>query len=105
MQRTSELRALQQLHAQLAEALEQGDWTRIGEIDSVIRSCLQLLAGLPSVSDEVLEAKEQLRKLHEQARIVCAEECERVRRLLLTHLEYAEGRSAYMRVDLYQAGR
>ncbi|AEB56233.1 hypothetical protein [Ectopseudomonas mendocina] len=105
MQRTSELRALQQLHAQLAEALEQGDWTRIGEIDSVIRSCLQLLAGLLSVSDEVLEAKEQLRKLHEQARIACAEECERVRRLLLTHLEYAEGRSAYMRVDLYQAGR
>lgn len=105
MQRTSELRALQQLHAQLAEALEQGDWTRIGEIDSVIRSCLQLLVGLPSVSDEVQGAKEQLRQLHEQARIACAEECERVRRLLLTHLEYAEGRSAYMRVDLYQAGR
>lgn len=105
MQRASELRALQQLHAQLAEALQQGDWTRIGEIDSVIRSCLQLLAGLPSLSDEVREAKEQLRQLHGQARIACAEECERVRRLLLTHLEYAEGRSAYMRIDLYQAGR
>ena len=105
MPRASELRALQHLHGQLAEALEQGDWTRIGEIDALIRSCLQLLAGLPTLSDEVLEAKKQLRQLHGQARIACAEECERVRRLLLTHLEYAEGRSAYMRVDLYQAGR
>jgi hypothetical protein len=104
MQRASELRALQHLHGQLAEALEQGDWTRIGEIDALIRACLQLLAGLPSLSDEVRAAKEQLRQLHGQARIACAEECEKVRRLLLTHLEYAEGRSAYMRVDLYQAG-
>jgi len=45
MQRASELRALQHLHGQLAEALEQGDWTRIGEIDALIRACLQLLAG------------------------------------------------------------
>lgn len=105
MQRASELRALQQLHGQLAEALEQGDWARIGEIDSVIRSCLQLLAGLPRLSNEVREAKRRLQQLHGQARIACAEECERLRRLLLTHLEYAEGRSAYMRVDLYQGGR
>ncbi|WP_061237108.1 hypothetical protein [Ectopseudomonas composti] len=105
MQRASELRALQQLHGQLAEALQQGDWARLGEIDSLIRTCLKLLAGLPSLSDEVREAREQLRQLHGQARIACAEECERVRRLLLTHLEYAEGRSAYMRVDLYQGGR
>ena len=105
MLRASELRALQNLHGQLAEALEQGDWTRIGEIDAVIRTCLQLLAGLPSLSVEVREAKAKLQQLHGQARIACAEECERVRRLLLTHLEYAEGRSAYMRVDLYQGGR
>ena len=62
MQRASELRALQQLHGQLAEALEQGDWARIGEIDSVIRSCLQLLAGLPRLSDEVREAKRYQQK-------------------------------------------
>ncbi|ERH52614.1 hypothetical protein OF113_00940 [Ectopseudomonas chengduensis] len=105
MQRASELRALQHLHGQLAEALEQGDWARIGEIDALIRSCLQLLAGLPTLSDEVREAKRHLQQLHGQARIACAQECERVRRLLLTHLEYAEGRSAYMRVDLYQGGR
>ena len=105
MQRASELRALQHLHGQLAEALEQGDWARIGEIDALIRSCLQLLAGLPTLSDEVREAKRHLQQLHGQARIACAQECERVRWLLLTHLEYAEGRSAYMRVDLYQGGR
>lgn len=105
MQRASELRALQQLHGQLAEALEQGDWARIGEVDALIRTCLQLLAGLPSLGDETRAAKQRLQQLHGQARVACAEECERVRRLLLTHLEYAEGRSAYLRVDLYQEGR
>ncbi|MBF8160338.1 MULTISPECIES: hypothetical protein [Pseudomonadaceae] len=105
MPRASELRALQHLHGQLAEALEQGDWTRIGEIDALIRSCLQLLAGLPTLSDEVREAKRRLQQLHGQARIACAQECERVRQLLLRHLEYAEGRSAYLRVDQFQGGR
>ncbi|ERI51661.1 hypothetical protein N878_21890 [Pseudomonas sp. EGD-AK9] len=105
MPRASELRALQQLHGQLAEALAQGDWTRIGEIDGLIRSCLQLLAGLPTLSDEVREARRRLQQLHGQARVACAEECERVRQMLLRHLEYAEGRSAYLRVDQFQGGR
>lgn len=104
MQRASELRALEQLHDQLDEALRQGDWVRIAEIDSVIRACLQLLAGLPTLSAEVRMAKLRLQQLHGQARSACAEECERVRRLLLMHLEYAEGRSAYMHVDLFQGG-
>lgn len=105
MQRASELRALQQLHEQLAAALEQDDWSKVGEVDQVIRSCLQLLAGLPALSDEVVAAKQQLQVLHEQARAACAEECERLHRLLLMHLEYSEGRSAYRHVDLYQGGR
>ena len=42
MQRASELRALQHLHGQLAEALEQGDWTRIGEIDALILSLIHI---------------------------------------------------------------
>jgi hypothetical protein len=46
-----------------------------------------------------------LQQLHGQARAACAEECERLRRVLLTHLEYAEGRSAYTRVDMFQGGR
>lgn len=104
MQRASELRALEQLHQQLDEALRQGDWARIAEIDSVIRACLQLLTGLPSLSAEVRAAKHRLQQLHSQALSACAEECERVRRILLTHLEYAEGRSAYMHVDLFQGG-
>lgn len=105
MQRASELRALQQLHDQLAEALERGDWTRIGEVDTSIRTCLQLLAGLPMLSDEVRAARRRLQRLHGQVRVACAEECERVRQLLLRHLEYAEGRSAYMRIDQFQGGR
>ena len=53
---------------------------------------------------EVRAAKHRLQQLHSQALSACAEECERVRRILLTHLEYAEGRSAYMHVDLFQGG-
>lgn len=104
MPRASERRALEHLHGQLAAALQQGDWTRVREVDALIRNCLQLLAGLPALSDEVAEAKGRLQVLHGQARHACAEECERLRRLLLTHLEYAEGRSAYMRVDQFQGG-
>ena len=102
MQRASELRALQQLHGQLDEALQQGQWVRMGEVDAVIRSCLQLLAELPSLSDEVRQAKRDLQQLHQRALEACAEECERVRRALLAHLEYAEGRRAYLHVDSFQ---
>jgi len=43
--------------------------------------------------------------LHEQARRACAQEVERLRQLLASHLEYAEGRSAYMQIDRLLAGR
>lgn len=105
MPRASELRALEQLHGQLAKALHEQDWTRIGEVDALIRNCLQLLDGLPESSAEVRAARQRLQGLHGQARVACAEECERLRQVLLKHLEYAEGRSAYMQVGLYEGGR
>ncbi len=48
-------------------------------------------------------ARQQLKQLHGQALKACADECERLRLLLVNHLEYAEGRAAYQRIDLYQA--
>lgn len=104
MQRASELRALEQLHSQLAEALAQGNWRRVGEVDAVIRNCLQMLAELPELSDEVRAARHSLKVLHDEARVACSEECERLRQILLAHLQYSEGRSAYMQVDQFQGG-
>ncbi|WXL26028.1 hypothetical protein WG219_00610 [Ectopseudomonas mendocina] len=97
----SELRALQVLHEQLAEAFASSQWERIGEIDARIRTCLELLNGLPHLSAEVLEARRRLKHLHDEVRVAGAEECERLRVTLLRHLEYAEGRSAYMRIDQF----
>ena len=93
------------LHGQLAAALERQDWEDMAGIDLAIRDCLQALVGRIPGSDEVRHARRQLQQLHGQARVACAEECERLRRVLLTHLEYAEGRSAYTRVDMFQGGR
>ncbi|MCY1282743.1 hypothetical protein D9M68_119290 [compost metagenome] len=95
----------QALYRRLAEVLERGDWERLGEVDQAIRAHLLRLAGLGELDADLLRAKRQLQQLHGRARVACAEECERLRRLLLTHLEYAEGRSAYMQVDLMQGGR
>jgi hypothetical protein len=99
-----ELRALLVLHDQLAEAFAKAQWARIGEIDARIRTCLELLAGLPQLSAEVLAAKQRLKQLHGEVRVAGAEECERLRLALLRHLEYAEGRSAYMHIDQFQSG-
>ncbi|KRW60910.1 hypothetical protein [Pseudomonas sp. TTU2014-080ASC] len=97
----SELRALNALHEQLADAFAKAQWERIGEIDGRIRACLELLAKLPQLSDEVQAARLRLKQLHNEVRIAGAEECERLRVVLLRHLEYAEGRNAYMSVDQF----
>ncbi len=89
-------------HKNLAAALEKRDWERLGVIDQCINACLREMAGRDDLSDEILLVKQQLKQLHGQAIKACGEVCENFRQILLTHLEYAEGRSAYMRVDLFQ---
>lgn len=98
-------RLMLDLHGQLAAALERQDWEGMAGIDLAIRDCLRALAGRGPAGTEVRRARDQLQQLHGQARAACADECERLRRVLLTHLEYAEGRSAYTRVDMFQGGR
>lgn len=97
----SELRALQALHQQLSEVLTAQAWDQLAAVDQRIHSCLELLATRGQLSAEVLAAKQQLSILHEQARVALGEECERLRVLLSRHLQYAEGRSAYMRIDQF----
>ena len=84
----------------LAAVLEKRDWERLGVIDQRINECLQEMAGRDDLSDDILLVKEQLKQLHGQAIKACGKVCENFRQILLTHLDYAEGRSAYLRVDL-----
>ncbi|CDF83880.1 conserved hypothetical protein [Pseudomonas knackmussii B13] len=99
------VRALREVHARLAEVLALGDWQRLGEIDQLIRALLERLAAGPALDDAALAAKRDLQALHEQARQQGSRELERLRQLLMSHLEYAEGRSAYMHIDRVLAGR
>lgn len=92
------------VHGQLAEALQRKEWARFTAIDLEVRACLLALASVAAPSDELLQVKLRLKQLHGHAIKACAEACEALRRSLLTHLEYAEGRSAYLRVDLFQGG-
>lgn len=93
------------LHRRLGQALQENDWNGVAKVDRMIRKQLQVMAGRPSLSKEVLQAKERLKQLHAKALRACAEECERLRLQLERHNEYAEGRSAYLWVDLFQGGR
>lgn len=86
----------------LSAVLEKRDWDRLGIIDQRINECLQEMAGREDLSDEILLVKQQLKQLHGEAIKACGEVCEKLRQILLTHLDYAEGRSAYLRVDLLQ---
>jgi len=94
------LARLTDAHKHLAAVLEKRDWERLGAIDQRIKECLQEMAGREDLSDEILLVKQQLKQLHGQAIKTCREVCENFRQILLTHLEYAEGRSAYLQVDL-----
>lgn len=104
MQRASDAQRLQQLHAQLQQALQRGDWQAIAAVDAAIAECLRALAAREQLDPAALAARAALKQLHDQARVACAEECERLRLLLVNHLEYAEGRAAYQRVELFHTG-
>lgn len=92
-----------ELHGLLQVSLEQLDWSRIERVDQAIAKCLQQFP-LTELDEGARRLHERLKALHDQARVQCAEECERLRLLLLRHLEYAEVRSAYGRVDSYKEG-
>lgn len=89
----------------LTEALKAKDWERVGVVDLHIRNCLREIATLDAPSPELQKAKTQLRDLYERVLPTYAEACEKLRQLLLSHVDYAEGRSAYMRTDLLQSER
>jgi hypothetical protein len=93
------------VHGQLRAALETRDWERFALIDKRVRECLNALSACANPSAEVLQAKQLLKDLYGAAMVGCAETCEKLRQVLLEHLQYVEGRSAYQRIDLLQGGR
>lgn len=90
------------LREQLAAALKTHDWDAVGGIDLRIRTCLQTLAEAENISPEVQTAKQQLQQLYARAIPAYREACEKLRVLLLNHIDHAEGRSAYLRTELLQ---
>lgn len=104
MPRVSDSERLMALHAQLKQALEDSDWHAVAAADNAIRHCLETLASRVELDEPARAAKHRLKQLHDEGLKACADECERLRLLLLNHLEYAEGRAAYQRVDMFQAG-
>lgn len=95
---------LMALHRQLQQALDANDWAAVATVDVQIRQCLETLSEQLQLDEPTRLAKARLKQLHAKGLNACADECERLRLLLLNHLEYAEGRAAYQRVDLYQVG-
>ena len=93
------------LGEQLTEALRAKDWERVGQVDLHIRNCLAELATLESPSPELVRVKKQLRELYERVLPAYSDACEKLRQLLVSHVDYAEGRSAYLRTDLLQGER
>lgn len=96
-------RRLVELYRQLEQVLRNKDWAALASTDLAIRRVLQELVGRSELSEEAGSVRQRLQQLHAQAYAACADECERLRRLLLSHLDYAEGRSAYQQVDLLRS--
>ncbi len=90
------------LSEQLAAAIKAQDWDSVGGIDQRIRGCLQELAAAESLSPELQQAKNRLQELYARVIPAYAEACEKLRLLLLNHIDHAEGRSAYLRTGLLQ---
>lgn len=93
------------LGEQFTEALRAKDWEQVCVIDLHVRECLQEIAALESPSAELQKAKAQLRDLYARVLPAYAEATEKLRQLLISHVDYSEGRSAYMRTDLFQSDR
>jgi hypothetical protein len=96
---------LSSLGEQLAGALKAQDWESVGGIDGRIRECLETIAALETVSPELQACKKQLQELYSRVLPAYSEACEKVRQLLLSHVDYAEARSAYLRTDLLQGDK
>lgn len=101
-----EMRALSE---QMIAAIKTQDWDALGGIDLRVRGCLQSLAQVQlqaeEISPELQQMKDQLQQLYGKVIPVYRDVCEKLRVLLLNHVDHAEGRSAYLRTELLQGNQ
>lgn len=95
----SELQRLDNLKVQLERVLHLQDWDAIKAVDQALRESLLSLRKQGEPSAEVLAACHEVQQLHSLARQRCQEECQRLRVLLDSHEQPADGRSAYAWVE------
>lgn len=98
----AEFTRLALLQELLAEALAKEDWVRIGEVDGLIRRCLERLQDAQPFNNETRRKLAPLKALHGHALQACARECARLSLILANHTDYAEGRQAYSLADSLQ---
>lgn len=90
---------LAELYRQLRQALDVSDWEALGSVSLAIRQLLTVLPGDAELDPLAGQMKRRLGELHAEALAACRDECERLREVLTSHAEHAEGRSAYMHID------
>ena len=96
---------LKALGEQMSLALKARDWDSLSGIDTRIRECLEELNRMEPLSAELQACKQSVQQLYGRAIPAYAEACEKIRQVLLTHVDYAEARSAYLRTDLLQGDK
>jgi hypothetical protein len=96
------IRELARLGEALVADLRAQRWDEVANVDSQVREQLDAIAAMENVSAELEQAKRQLKQLYE--RVIPAYEvaCEKVRLMLVNHIDHAEARSAYQRISLLQ---
>lgn len=95
---------LAEIHRQLQQALELNDWQSMSSSSQTIRELLGVLPAEDELSPELRQLRQRLGGLHAEALSRCRLECERLREVLTSHAEHAEGRSAYMQIDGFLGG-
>ncbi|CAG8871069.1 hypothetical protein PS627_04265 [Pseudomonas fluorescens] len=95
-------RRLSRLEVLLAEALIAQDWTRIGELDTLIGQCMRRLHSSGALTEQVLAELAPLKRLHGRALGACADECHRLKTILDRHTSFGEGRQAYSLANIVQ---
>lgn len=95
---------LAELHRQLRQALDAGAWDALGAVSAGIGELLAVLPADALLDQQARQNKQRLQVLHAEALERCKAECSRLREVLHSHTEHAEGRSAYMQVDSLGGG-
>lgn len=92
---------LADLCRQLQQALDSGNWDDMAKTNLAIRELLPRLPVDSELGTPARQLKQRLKSLHAEGLKKCRAECDRLKDVLSSHTEYAEGRAAYMQIDSF----